>query len=75
MLFFSSSSEDVLRANDRLKDKVLDIISVQIGLYKNALSKGFTHGFEDFLIFNNEVDQFSYPTRPLINPGFTSCDH
>ncbi|KAG0033476.1 hypothetical protein BGZ82_006092 [Podila clonocystis] len=85
--------EDVLKAIAGLKDKVSEIISVQLGVNKNALSKGFTHGLtmtfkndedldryekskshidllenylrprlEDILIFDYEVEEFSYPS-------------
>lgn len=36
--------EDVLKAIAGLKDKVPEVVSVQLGVNKSALSKGFTHG-------------------------------
>ncbi|KAG0013940.1 hypothetical protein BGZ81_000754 [Podila clonocystis] len=85
--------EDILKAIAGLKDKVSEIISVQLGVNKNSLSKGFTHGLtmtfksnedldryeksephikllenylrprlEDILIFDYEVEEFSYPS-------------
>ncbi|KAK3834972.1 MAG: stress responsive A/B barrel domain-containing protein [Linnemannia gamsii] len=86
--------EKILKAIAGLKDEVPEIESVQLGVNKNALSKGFTHGLtmtfkseedldiydksqphvdllnnllrprlEDLLIFDYEVESFSYP-RP-----------